>query len=185
MPRVHALKARKAYKAEGIKKGETYYKWKRRHGPVQRSATYPRPSQLSSAKYAVVEDAQLDAESAICAASEPDEIKSALEDLASCAREVAGEYTESADNMEQAFTGGSPTIDDCREKADALESFADSLEGWDADTTELDNAQGALDEGKAKDSIEASELQKLTEAVDDALEEIRDDARQVAQEWSP
>lgn len=58
-------------------------------------------------------------------------LKEALQTLAEEAREVASEYNESADNMEQSFPSGSPTIEDCREKAENLEQWADELEGVD------------------------------------------------------
>ena len=48
--------------------------------------------------------------------------------MAEIVREVASEYGESADNMEQAFTGGSSQIDEIREKQEALDGWADEIE---------------------------------------------------------
>lgn len=138
MPRVHTLRANKNYPDIGVVKGETYYKWKKRYGPTQRSKTYPSPSQLSNAKYAAIHDAIKDAEKTIGSCSEPDDIKSALEEVASVARDVAGEYEESASNVESAFPNGSSVIDDLNEKKDACESFADELESWEPDPDNVD-----------------------------------------------
>lgn len=66
-------------------------------------------------------------------------LREALQTAAEEIREVASEYNESADNMEQAFPNGSPTIDDCREKAESLESWADELEQ--NDLTEWDGPE--------------------------------------------
>lgn len=59
------------------------------------------------------------------------ELKQALDDLASEVRAVSEEYEESASNMEQAFPNGSSKIDEIREKADSLSSWADEIEGVD------------------------------------------------------
>jgi hypothetical protein len=50
MPRVHTSVARKAYPEFGIKKGDTYYYWQHYRGPVVRSKTRPRPSQLAGSE---------------------------------------------------------------------------------------------------------------------------------------
>lgn len=52
MARAHFVKkARRAYRAEGIKKGESYWWWKFKRGTKQRSKTQPRPSQLTQSEF--------------------------------------------------------------------------------------------------------------------------------------
>ena len=55
MPRVHHIKARKDYPNDGIKKGDMYYKWSIKTGPVSgitfRSPTPPKPSQLTNSAF--------------------------------------------------------------------------------------------------------------------------------------
>lgn len=97
-----------------------------------------RPSDMTTSdKLSTLYGAQETAEDAIDAwdgdEGSIDDLKTALEDLATSVEEVAEGYTESADNMENVFTGGSPTIDDCREKAEGLESWKDEIEGVDFD----------------------------------------------------
>lgn len=52
MPKVtHVKKARKADKAHGIKKGDSYYWWKFRNGGRCVSKIYPKPSQLTRSEF--------------------------------------------------------------------------------------------------------------------------------------
>lgn len=146
MPRVHSQVARKDYPEHGIKKGTTYYWWKFRHGGKRYSATRPRASQLTqSDKLSRVYAADEALQDAIGAASSPEDLVSALNDAAEVAREVAEEYTESADNIEQSFSS-SPTADDCREKAGELEGWADELEEAVSQIESLDEDDGDEDQ---------------------------------------
>lgn len=125
MARVEQKTAAKDYPDAGIVKGDTYYSWQLYKQPVRRSKTRPRPSQLTgsaklSAAYAVQEALQ----DALDTATTPEDVVNALDDAATVTREVADEYQESADNMRDAFPNGSPTIEECEEKAAALEQFA-------------------------------------------------------------
>ena len=49
--KVHKCKARKDYPNSGIKKGDTYYWWKFYKGPLYRSLSYPKRSQLTQSEY--------------------------------------------------------------------------------------------------------------------------------------
>ena len=49
--KVHKSKARKDYPNSGIKKGDTYYWWKFYKGPLYRSLSYPKRSQLTQSEY--------------------------------------------------------------------------------------------------------------------------------------
>jgi vacuolar-type H+-ATPase subunit I/STV1 len=176
MPRVHIQKALKDYPDIGVTKGETYYWWKRRRSPKQRSKTYPRPSQLSSARYAVVEDAIGDARDAINSAECAEDMTSALTTVADSAREVAEEYRESASNMESAFPNGCPTIDDCNEKADLLDSFAEECESVSLDDSELNETSEKLQALEQVEDSDAAALEDAESARDAALEELRQEA---------
>lgn len=101
------------------------------------ACAFKRSDLTTSEKLGRLYDAQDAAEDAIAAWSgEADDLKTILSDLASEVREVSQEYNESADNIENSFPGGSPTIDDCREKAEQLESWADEIEEVDFDEWE-------------------------------------------------
>lgn len=67
-----------------------------------------------------------------------DDIKTPVEDAMEQVREVAGEYEESASNMEDAFQGGSPQIDALQEKSQHLEGVADDIDGVISDFEEFD-----------------------------------------------
>jgi hypothetical protein len=138
--------------------GDSYIWIQKKNGPKVARCSKPacrfKPSDLTSSdKLSRVYSAREEAEENIVAwggdPEEPgdvDELKTILETAAETIREVGEEYTESADNMENAFPGGSPTIDDCREKADSLESWAGELEGvdfedFDGEGAEDDEAQ--------------------------------------------
>lgn len=135
MPRVHHVKA--ARKANPVAQpGEPYYWWKFRHGGKRYSKTYPRPSQLTqsdklSRAYALgeriedLERPEADDVDALAAAIEA--AADALEEVAGEARELAEEYRESAENIRSAFAE-SVTADDCEDKAEALEGWADEIE---------------------------------------------------------
>lgn len=130
MPRVHYVKkARKDNSA--VKAGEPYFWWKFRHGGKHCSKTQPRPSQLTqsdklSRAYAASERLDDLCEDAIN--MDKDSIVNDINEVAEEVRTISDEYNESADNMECVFTGGNPTIDECREKADGLEGWADEIE---------------------------------------------------------
>lgn len=166
MPKVHKQVAAKDYPADGILKGESYYSWQLHGQRVQRSKTPPRPSQLTgSDKLSRAYAAQEALQDAIQAATSPDELAEALQTAAEATREVADEYNESADNMEQAFPNGSPNIESCREKAEALNSFAD----------ECDDAAA---------TIESLELSDYDGDEETKQESLMDDARDTATEPS-
>lgn len=79
------------------------------------------------------------------------DLRAALEDCVNDVREVADEYNESADNIEQSFPNGNPTSEDCREKADELSSWCDEMEG--ADFEEIDEEDD--DDEKRSECAEA------------------------------
>lgn len=124
--------------------GDSYQWIKFNRGPklvrCMKAACGFRQSDMTRGKMSGVYAAQEAAQDTIAEwdGEDIEDLKTALTDAAEAIREVASEYGESADNMEQAFPGGSPTIDECREKQEELESWADELEN--TDLTEWDGA---------------------------------------------
>lgn len=97
-----------------------------------------RPSDLTSSdKLSQLYGAQENAEDSVDLwdgeGDSVDDLKSAMEDLQNTVEEVSAAYGESADNIEQVFTGGSTTAEECREKSENLESWKNDLENIDFD----------------------------------------------------
>ena len=127
MPRVKVQRANKDYPRAGIKKGDTYYKWKFRYGPIMRSLKRPRPSQLTRSKWSSVyaaremlEDAGEPADRA-----EVGGLVGLLEEIGDEVRRVAEEYQESADAIE---IEGSTVKESCEELAGQLEELAGEID---------------------------------------------------------
>lgn len=150
MPRVHTTtKSRqgktydcvKCYKP--ITAGQTFYWWKKRVGGTYRQHTecgYPRPSQLSGRKTAVIEDALQDLNLGEVKVELPEgfeiqetgnaydiedaveQITAALADVASEARSVGEEYEASADNMPDSLQQGY--------QAEAMRDVNQRLQDW-------------------------------------------------------
>lgn len=114
---------------ETIPKGAGYHWTKPRYGSRKVRCLKPacafKPSDLSSAKSAVIHDAIDDARDQIQSAESHDDIQSILQSVADTAREIGQEYQDASD----AWAGGNGHPD-FQEKADQCESFADELEGW-------------------------------------------------------
>jgi hypothetical protein len=154
--RVHYVKsARKAKKSRTCRRcsnevqpGESY-KWAEpRYGGILIWCKdhSPKRSELTSSKLGVVYDAQDDFDVSEC--SSVDEISEALNTVAETAREVAEEYGESIEAMPEGLQEGH-VAEEMREKIDALESFADELEGWSGEEDE-----GGLLDGAREEAIE-------------------------------
>lgn len=116
------------------------YRWiKFNRGPkrircMKPACAFRASDMTTSDKLSRVYGAQETAEEAIAGwdpAEGIDDLKQALEDLATEIREVSDEYEESASNMEQAFPSGSSQIDEIREKSENLAAWADEIEAVD------------------------------------------------------
>jgi DNA repair ATPase RecN len=92
----------------------------------------------------------------------------ALEEAAAELREIADEYQESCDAIRENFSD-SPTADECEERADEINSFADDLENVDIDDFEFDDEQETEDHKDEKDW-------DLEKAREEALQSWRNDA---------
>lgn len=129
-------------------------------------------------------------------------LQDALNDAAEQIKEVGEEYQQSADNILDAFSGGSATADELQEKAESLDSWATTLEDaaneiepfneefdveFDAESVERDDPErreGESDEDYKKrcDSEHEHAVDEARkEAVDAAREEWADNVRSVAE----
>jgi len=122
----------------------------------------PTATQLSNSKMAQVEEAASAIDLGSCAS--PGEMSAELQGVADTARQVAEEYGESADSIEQSFPG-SPTAEACRTAQEELDSWADDLEGWEPEDDEF-NSENHADE---EDWLEA-ECQSAQETLDNRPE---------------
>jgi hypothetical protein len=179
--------------------GQRYYFWSRRVSPENYQHVdcgFPRPTQLSSRKTAVVEEAIHDAQTEMGNWSpgsfdevyaelfsngvvpspetmelDTSDLLAALEAVADAAGEVAAEYEEGADNMPDSLQS-SPTAEAMRAVAEELESWQDELRSWEADNTQVELPEPANFE-TPKDWHDASE-QMWDEAVEEARQSAMD-----------
>jgi len=137
----HVNKARKSKKPRTCRCGHVVqpgesYKWAEpRYGGMLYWCKdhSPRRSELTSSKMGSLYDAQDDFD--VSEAQSVKEICEALQNVADAAREVADEYQEGIDNMPEGLQEGS-VAQESQEKIEALEEYADRLEGWDAEVDE-------------------------------------------------
>lgn len=158
MPRVHQVKARKNYPRDGVKKGDTYFKWSirtGRSGITYRSMKRPRPSQLTASdKKSRLYAAQESVEDAVNAlkAGKKDAFIADLENLVSLlehgvseAEEVASEYEEAGmaceGGLSEKFDAMASSCEDIRqsfeEAKDAVEEWIEELK---SDSTTIEDA---------------------------------------------
>lgn len=158
-----------------IEKGQPY-KWaKSRHGPKMVRCAKPacrfRPTDLSNAKTARIEEAIEDAQDLIGVAESLEDIKSQLQEVADIAREVGDEYREASDQW-----AGGQGHEEWSEKADACESFAGELEGWEpsGETDEEEVRQRVRDEEEGPEQEETEDMyaERLEQLEDAAWEEV-------------
>lgn len=169
----HARKAqgRCSRCGDDIAVGDPYRHWKSRYGPrlvrCMRPECSPRPSELiTNEELSRLTAAQEDATAAILAASDDDlaedfveDLRSALEDAASEAEEVAESYREKQSNIEDGFGHETEQSAEFEEKADQVDSWADEL--GNADLNEYDE-----DDTIDRDDWAQSQRDVAQEAVD-------------------
>lgn len=167
------------------------YRWiKPRYGGARTRCQKPacafRPTDLSSAKTARIEEAIEDAEQAVQDAASHDEIQTVLQEVADVAREVADEYQEASDNW-----AGGAGHEEYSEKADACGSFADELEGWACSGEEDEDAvreTAAEDVERGEDESDEEYKERLEQEQDgaweQALQEMKDEATDVLSGFS-
>lgn len=134
MPRINVVeKSAKEHVCQRCKevvpKGSGYRWIKPRYGSKRVHCLKPkcafRPTDLSSSKGAVLEEAIDEARKDIELAADYEAIKDAMQSAADAARDIAQEYQDASDNW--ACGNGN---EEFQEKADACESFADDIESW-------------------------------------------------------
>lgn len=133
MPRVHILKARKNYPTEGIKKGDTYYKWSTRitigktfRSTIHRSKTRPSRAQLTRSDFYGAIYALFDG----AAPSSPDEVRQMAEDLRGIGEEQTSKFDNMPEGLQQGDTGRmlEERASACEDSASELEAIADEWE---------------------------------------------------------
>lgn len=169
MPKVNYVKA--ARKDNPVAKaGEPYYWWQFRNGGKRYSKTRPRQSELTqsdklSRAYALSERLE---DIALPEGDDRDELKTAVEsavdelqEVAEEVRALADEYRDSAENIRSSFSE-SPTADECEEKADNLDGWAEEIESAKGELEGIDFSDDSLDLDDARSIAESA----LTNAQD-------------------
>jgi hypothetical protein len=169
MPKVHFVKSARKDNSV-VSKGEPYYWWKIKTGPVSGikcvSKNRPRPSQLTrSSFYSAVysaqesfEDQEFNAES--CFETARDEVRDALQ-------EILDETQEKLDNMPEGLQQGS-TGELLQERINMLESAIGDTENVDIpDFDETDE-----EEGEDQDAYVENAIEEFVSAINDAFSSI-------------
>lgn len=173
----YVKKARKANKAAGIKKGESYYWWQFAFSQKQCSKTRPRRSQYMTRSETLgqiydLEDQINDMTVGSVDSSCLDDIKSEIENL-------RDEVEEKRSNMpEQLQDSGSGEI--LQQYYDGLDSWLDALESVDFSPLDEDfeaAAKEEISEGDYTDE-EGFDKEAYDKAVSDRAKELEEEAQQ-------
>lgn len=180
MPRVNSVKrCRKSPGSCGkcgkkIAKGKPYIWWKFRYGGKRvRCDECPRPRAselINSPKLSAIQAARESIEDAVASFRSDhdfDALHSALEDAAESVREVAEEYRESAQNIEDGFGHSTSQSDELNERGDAVEAGADHIDDVASRLEEFDED---AEENETDDDREARR-EEWAEAVADEADE--------------
>ncbi len=141
-----------------IQKGDSYYWVKGRFGPkrVFCAVHPPRASErTSSDKLSQLYAAQEGAEEDIAKASSHEDITEILGSVAAEAEDVAQQYNESADNVDEHFPGSSQ-VDEIRENAEACETWQQALDNAAQQIDDLDPDEDEDEETRAEGMLEAA-----------------------------
>jgi len=122
MPRVLEQKAGKDYPDQGIKKGDTYYKWSFRYGGTHKSLKRPRPSQLTQGKAGTIYGCLENIEDLVA------DDQCTLTDLVDCLTESADEVRTMGEEYNEAdeAMGGHQGVNS--ERAEACEELAERMQ---------------------------------------------------------
>ena len=155
MPRVHHVKSRKDYPAQGIKKGEMYYHWKNWKSPKQRSKTRPRSSQLTNSVFLT----------AVYQAGERLEDLTMESNLLEVVEDIVGELEELRDECEDNLSMQPDHFQDSHvltERIPELEGFISELEAFDFEEQEFDDMESEdAKEWKDEKETALADLQQL------------------------
>jgi hypothetical protein len=216
MPRVYTKTKStrgKVYRCQScgqdIEPGQDYYEWSRRFG--RSGQTYrqhtacgrPKPTQLSSRKTAVLEEAvneidfsgwsfdidydSLDAENGGEIDIDTSGLEAMVEEIADVAREIGEEYQSGFDNMPEGLQQG-PTAQAMEEVAQELESWADdlasSIEDGSVEYPSIrefhDNED---DEDADADALRQEWIEHVEQLVQDKMDELRQAAEDACSEY--
>lgn len=185
MPRVNYVKCARKDRNKGdwgdirkcgrcgveLGKGSAYKYWQRYRGQRQvrcmEHACRPRPTDLSGAKTAVIDELIEDLD--LYKFETIEGVQEAVRGVADTAREVSEEYNESAENMPESFHG-TGSHEEMTEKAEELEVWASELECWEIPEFDDSDYNEDLDEdgvGRIADHLE-----QVIEAADNILGEM-------------
>lgn len=187
-----------------IRVGDSYYTWARKmaYGGVtyfkHQACGYPRPTQLSNRKTAVIDEAISDAEWPSATLEQPEgwdgdtsilndqavsfieDVKASAVSIAEVAREVGQEYQEAFDNMPEGLNQGS-TGQALEEVARELETWADEIESWDPTSDEPDwpEREETPDGEESLDDF----FQRCVEAFETWATDVVDEAQSQSSEY--
>jgi hypothetical protein len=139
--RAHFVKkARRAYKADGIKKGESYWWWKFRYGDKHRSKTQPKASQLTQSEFL---STLYGIQEQIADLLPDEDLKASVEGVAEELRNLGSECEDKRSNMPDSLQDSETGVL-LEERASACESAADELEAIDFDYDEDDEDEDGV-----------------------------------------
>jgi hypothetical protein len=141
----------------------TPYKWvKIKSGPyggrtLRRHAGCPpwKQSELTTSKMAGIYAAQEDFEASAGSCESAGDFSDLMSTFADAVREVASEYEESADNIEEGFGHETYVSSELREKAEQLNDWADNCDESFDEVPECEHPD--LEEGQSEDECEHCE----------------------------
>jgi len=143
MPRVNVQRANKDYPLEGIKKGDTYYKWKFRYGALHRSPVRPKRSQLTQSEFlSWLYETQDGWDGRFLGCADSDDLSSAIEEASSEIQEQIDELYDKHGNLPEQFQDAGP--------GEILQERIDALESWQSD---VDSVNYDIEEGNSLDDI--------------------------------
>lgn len=173
---------------EEIKPGEQFFTWAKRNGGQRcrhTSCGFPRPSELSGRKTAIVEDAiqaagdrisnwtpELDEspEGELSYSAGYEDVSAELSSVADEAEGVADEYESSADNMPESLQYGQQA-EAMRDVAERLREWAQELRDWEPSSSEPDFPEAEeQDADEFRDECETA----LSDWADDVRSEATD-----------
>lgn len=162
MPRVHHVKkARKNYKEDEIKKGESYYWWKFRYGGLHRSKTPPKPSQLTQSEFL---STMYSIEETIQELSIVDDLESSIEEIKGELENLRDETQDKFDNMPEGLQQG--------DTGQLLEGRVSSVEDMISELEQIDTEVSVtVDEDSEEGETEQETQDRIAEAREKAEEE--------------
>ena len=172
-----------------IAKGESYYYWAFKNGPIHYSKTRPKQSQLTQSNYLsqIYEFSERISE---FNTDDPDELRDFIDNLKSDVENLRDETQGSLDNMPEGLKQGS-TGELLQERIDSLESAESELDCIDCDSIEVDEdeikdevlsehwneekefSEEKWEEDEWAERLEKARREKIEELISEKLEELQ------------